>query len=216
MSPRCTPTVYGPRCSGMSEEAAMSYGFQRTATGRIVLRVDHVERGLLASVARQVIDLVKPEEQDQEIDPLAAAIGWIEGEVCPSDDPAVARLLPDAYADAKEASEFRRFTENDLRQTKVNHANTVLAEIERSGDKITVGSADSWLGTLNDARIAIGTRIQIAEDNHEELASLPEGDPRAGLFHVYDWLTFLQESLVRCLDPTLYGFTDEDAPVVDD
>ena len=40
----------------------MSYGFQRTATGRIVLRVDQVERGLLASVARQVIDLVKPEE----------------------------------------------------------------------------------------------------------------------------------------------------------
>ena len=118
-------------------------------------------------------------------------------------------MLPDAYTDAQEASEFRRFTEHDLRQAKVQHAKTVLTEIERSGDKIRVGSADSWLGTLNDARIAIGTRIHIAEDNHEELASLPEDDPRAGLFHVYDWLTFLQESLVRCLDPSLYGFTHE-------
>ena len=194
----------------------MTYGFQRTATGRIVLRVDQVEKGLLASVARQVIDLVEPEELAANADPLAAQIGWIEGAVGPSDDPAVARLLPDAYADPSEASEFRRFTEHDLRRTKVQHARDVLAEIERSGDKISVSSADSWLGTLNDARIAIGTRIQISDDNHEELASLPEGDPRAGLFHVYDWLTFLQESLVRCLDPSLYGFTDDDAPVIDD
>ena len=194
----------------------MTYGFQRTATGRIVLRVDQVEKGLLASVTRQVIDLVEPEELAADADPLAAQIGWIEGEVGPSDDPAVARLFPDAYADPSEASEFRRFTEHDLRRTKVQHARDVLAEIERSGDKISVSSADSWLGTLNDARIAIGTRIQISEDNHEELASLPEGDPRAGLFHVYDWLTFLQESLVRCLDPSLYGFTDDDAPVIDD
>ena len=194
----------------------MTYGFQRTATGRIVLRVDQVERGLLGSVARQVIDLVEPEEPSADVDPLAAQIGWVEGARGPSDDPAVARLLPDAYADPEEASEFRRFTENDLRRTKKQHATDVLAEIERSGDKITVSSADSWLGTLNDARIAIGTRIQISEDNHEELASLPEGDPRAGLFHVYDWLTFLQESLVRCLDPSLYGFTDDDVPVIDD
>ena len=194
----------------------MTYGFQRTATGRIVLRVDQVERGLLGSVARQVIDLVEPEEPSADVDPLAAQIGWVEGAMGPSDDPAVARLLPDAYADPEEASEFRRFTENDLRRTKKQHATDVLAEIERSGDKITVSSADSWLGTLNDARIAIGTRIQISEDNHEELASLPEGDPRAGLFHVYDWLTFLQESLVRCLDPSLYGFTDDDVPVIDD
>ena len=193
-----------------------TYGFQRTATGRVVLRADKVERGLLASVARQVIDLVKPEEMPEDADPLAAALGWTEEDVGPSDDPAVARLLPNAYADEAESADFRRFTERDLRQTKVQHATTVLEEIERSGEKITVGSPESWLGTLNDARLAIGTRIQISEDNHEELAGLSEDDPRAGLFHVYDWLTFLQESLVRCLDPTLYGFTDDDAPVIED
>lgn len=193
-----------------------TYGFQRTATGRIVLRVDQVERGLLASVARQVIDLVKPEEIPDDADPLAAQLGWIEGDVGLSDDPAVARLLPNAYDDDNDAADFRRFTERDLRQTKVQHASTVLAEVERSGEKITVSSPESWLGTLNDARLAIGTRIHVSEDNHDELASLPENDPRAGLFHVYDWLTFLQESLVRCLDPTLYGFTVEDAPVIDD
>ena len=191
----------------------MTYGFQRTATGRVVLRVDQVERGLLMSVARQVMDLVEPAEASPDQDPLAAQLGWVDGDVGISDDPAVARLLPDAYDDPDDAREFRRFTENDLRQSKMQHAMTVVEEIERSGEKVAVTSTDSWLGLLNDARIAIGTRIQISEDNHEELAGLPDDDPRSGLFHVYDWLTFLQESLVRCMDPALYGFSDDNVPV---
>ena len=194
----------------------MTYGFQRTATGRVVLRVDQVERGLLMSVARQVMDLVQPAEASADQDPLAAQLGWVDGDVGISDDPAVARLLPDAYDDPDDAREFRRFTENDLRQSKMQHAMTVVEEIERSGEKVAVTSTDSWLGLLNDARIAIGTRIQISEDNHEELAGLPDGDPRSGLFHVYDWLTFLQESLVRCMDPALYGFSDDNVPVAED
>ena len=194
----------------------MTYGFQRTATGRVVLRVDDVERGLLMSVARQVMDLVQPAEASPDQDPLAAQLGWVDGDVGISDDPAVARLLPDAYDDPDDARDFRRFTENDLRQSKMQHAMTVVEEIERSGEKVAVTSTDSWLGLLNDARIAIGTRIQISEDNHEELAGLPDDDPRSGLFHVYDWLTFLQESLVRCMDPALYGFSDDDVPMTED
>ena len=194
----------------------MTYGFQRTATGRVVLRVDDVERGLLMSVARQVMDLVQPAEVSPDQDPLAAQVGWVDGDVGISDDPAVARLLPDAYDDPDDARDFRRFTENDLRQSKMQHAMTVQEEIERSGEKVSVTSADSWLGLLNDARIAIGTRIQISEDNHGELAELPDDDPRSGLFHFYDWLTFLQESLVRCMTPALYGFSDDNVPVAED
>ncbi len=194
----------------------MTYGFQRTATGRVVLRVDQVERGLLMSVARQVMDLVQPAEASPDQDPLAAQLGWVDGAVGISDGPAVARLLPDAYDDPDDARDFRRFTENDLRQSKMQQAMTVVEEIERSGEKVAVTSTDSWLGLLNDARIAIGTRIQISEDNHEELAGLPDGDPRSGLFHVYDWLTFLQESLVRCMDPALYGFSDDNVPVAEE
>ena len=71
----------------------MTYGFQRTATGRVVLRVDDVERGLLMSVARQVMDLVQPAEASPDQDPLAAQLGWVDGDVGISDDPAV----PDSY-----------------------------------------------------------------------------------------------------------------------
>ena len=62
---------------------------------------------------------------------------------------------------------------------------------------LTADEALCWLGFLNDARIAIGIRLEVTEENHDELAELPEGDPRAGLFDVYDWLTFLQDSLVK-------------------
>lgn len=191
-------------------------GFHRTMSGRFVVKVDSTERGLLLSVARQVIDLVRPADLPQAADPLAYQWGWAEDDGQAPDDPAVARLLPSGYAEEEDARDFRRFTERDLRSTKVRHATDVVGDIEGSGKKIVTTVPDSWLGLLNDARLAIGTRIQISEDNHDELAGLPDGDPRVGLLHVYDWLTFLQESLVRCLNPTLYGFDDDEIDVVED
>jgi hypothetical protein len=66
---------------------------------------------------------------------------------------------------------------------------------------VSADEAPAWLGVLTDLRLALGTRLGVTEDNHEELAALPDDDPRAGTFHVYDWLTFLQETLVRAVMP---------------
>jgi len=177
-------------------------GFSKSLTGRVILRVDVVEKGLLVSLAEQVCEFVEPESAAHS-DPLAAIVG-IDADAEFPDDPALARLFPDAYRDDPEASlEFRRFTQRSLQETKLAHARTVLHTLSTSGEKITLGAGDipSWLGFLNDARLAIGTRIEISEENHDELAGLPEDDPRHGMFHVYDWLTYLQESLVQLLLP---------------
>ena len=181
----------------------MTHGFQRTVTGRTVLRLDEVERGLLRTIAEQVIAFVEPDAVDEAADPLALLVG-LDDEAQRPEDPALIRLLPDAYLGDEEASaEFRRFTERGLREQKSAHARAVLDGLARSGEKITLAPDElpSWLGFLNDARLALGVRIGIAEDNHEELASLPEEDPRFAAFHVYDWLTFLQESLVQLMLP---------------
>jgi len=176
-------------------------GFECTDSGRIVLRVDEAERSMLRSLAQQVRDLVAPQAQSGSIDPLEAMVG-IDPKARRPQDPALARLLPDAYiGDDEAAADFRRFTERDLRRTKAAHAAAVLAHLERSGAKVVLSrdEANSWLGFLNDARLALGTRIQITEENHEELAGLEQDDPRFASFHVYNWLTYLQDSLLDAL-----------------
>ena len=176
------------------------HGFRRTATGRIVLRVDVVEKGLLTTLLEQLVDFVAPDVAEDE-DPLVAMVG-LDPDAERPDDPALARLFPDAYLDDAEASgEFRRFTERTLRESKVAHATTALETLRRSGEKVTLSGdeADAWLGALNDVRLALGTRLGITEEGMAELAELPDDDPRAATFHVYDWLTYLQETLVRAV-----------------
>jgi hypothetical protein len=180
-----------------------AHGFRRTARQRIVLRADDVERGLLTELVRQLVTLVTPDGDPfgAETDPLAAMVG-IDPFAERPDDPALHRLFPDAYTDDEEAAgEFRRFTERSLRDTKLANARTVLDTLERSGSKIVVsdGEAAAWLGTLNDLRLTLASRIGLDEDNHEVFYALPESDPAFALFHIYDWFTFLQETLVTAL-----------------
>ena len=174
------------------------HGFRRTATGRIVLRVDVVEKGLLTTLLEQLVEFVSPEVAEDE-DPLVRIVG-LDPEAERPEDPALARLFPDAYLDdADAAAQFRRFTERPLRETKVAHASTALDTLRRSGEKVTLTAdeAQAWLGALNDVRLALGTRLGITEEGMDELSSLPDDDPRSATFHVYDWLTYLQESLVQ-------------------
>lgn len=178
------------------------HGFRRTATGRIVLRVDVVEKGLLTTLLEQLMEFVSPEVADDE-DPLVQIVG-LDPDAERPEDPALARLFPDAYLDDVDAAaEFRRFTERSLREAKVAHATTALETLRRSGEKVTLSGdeAAAWLGALNDVRLALGTRLGITEEGMAELAELPDDDPRAATFHVYDWLTYLQETLVRAVMP---------------
>jgi len=180
----------------------VSYGFRKSDRGRILLTVDPVERGLLQSLATQLIDIVQPPEPS---DPLVALVG-IDSEVNRPEDPALLRLLPDALTDDPDAAlEFRRFTERDLRTVKTQRAAMVNRALAALGDEgtVTVDTADDWLGFLTDVRLILGTRIGIEEDNREELGNTAEDDPKFALLHLYDWLTFLQESLVQCLVPEL-------------
>ena len=176
------------------------YGFSRGRKREIRLNIAEVERALLLSLAEQIVAFVGTDKVEGE-DPLATLVG-IDATAESPEDPALARLLPDAFLDDPEAAaEFRRFTERDLRATKVTHSSVVIADFEARLEVLPDAHLAAWLGFLNDARLALGTRLEITEDNHDELADLPEDDPRAGMFQVYDWLTYLQDSLVHLLLP---------------
>jgi len=120
----------------------------------------------------------------------------------PPDDPALARLLPDAYPDDPAAAgEFRRYTESGLRSGKVAAARTVLDTLPEDGGRVRLSAdeAQAWLRSLNDIRLALGVRLEVTEDRDAMLERASQGGSQAAGLWIYDWLTLLQETLVEAL-----------------
>lgn len=167
-----------------------------------VIALDEVETSILRSLAVQLLELIGPgEDRSAPADALEALL--TDGPTEPPQDAALARLFPDAYDDdTGAAAEFRRFTENDLRDRKRQDAITVVRTLDTGGPvlKLTPEESRRWLGTLNDLRLAIGTRLEVTEDD-SELYRLPDSDPRKPMVMAYLWLGGLQESLVETLMP---------------
>jgi len=152
-------------------------------------------------------------ERDEEDDEFAAitARSGLGGPaagapVAVPEDPVIARLFPDAYADDDEsAADFRRFTQDRLVESKHESAQSVLAmlpdEVEDDDVEIALdrAAAFQWLGTLNDIRLALGIRLGVAQDDDAFWDALPEDDPRGTVHQIYQWLGWMQETLVSAL-----------------
>ncbi len=53
---------------------------------------------------------------------------------------------------------------------------------------------------LNDLRLALGVRLGVrTEDDYEVLDAMGDDDPRRGAWDVYQWLGYLQETLLDAL-----------------
>ena len=57
-------------------------------------------------------------------------------------------------------------------------------------------TTETWLSTLNDVRLALGTRLEVTE----EMAEPDPDDPDAPAYVVYLWLTELQGVLIEVAD----------------
>jgi len=141
-------------------------------------------------------------EEPEDADPWTRALG-ISDTAGPPEDPALARLFPDAYRDdPKAAREFRRYTEVGLRARKIADARAVLGTLAGAGrrQRLDVPLAQAWLRTLTDLRLTLGTRLEVDDETDEQSwADLDDEDPRKPTFAIYSWLGWLQESLVRAL-----------------
>jgi hypothetical protein len=181
------------------------HGFSRRRGG-VSLTLAAGERDLLNSLLGQLLELLEPEGSDshEQLDPLAAMVGIGTATVVP-DDPVLARLLPDAYGeDPEAAAEFRRYTELSLRADKQSRARSAQATLAvPDGSVLSDDELDAWLRTLNDLRLALGTRLEVSEDLDAEqaaLEALPEGDPLVLLHDIYGWLGYLQMTLLGTYD----------------
>jgi hypothetical protein len=198
--------------------------FRRTRDGGATARLEPGEAVLLRGLVGQVMDLigsVRPPAGPADMDPanMGLAIGdpdregdgtmidltdIFNHEISPEipEDPALARLLPDAYQDDPDAArEFRRYTEASLVDAKRASAQTLLDTLPGEGGKVrlTGDQARAWLRAINDVRLAFGTRLEVTEDYEEQLAELNPEDPKAAAFEVYGWLGAVQSSLVQAL-----------------
>ena len=123
-------------------------------------------------------------------------------------DPVVDRLFPDIYPDRPEDSaEFRRYSEGDLKTGKIDQAGAILAALPDDGPsevRLDAETAEAWLRAINDARLAMGIRLDIRAETDlgEELDDAVLHDPgssRVFQLSVYAYLGYLQESLLNAL-----------------
>ena len=170
----------------------------------VVLDVTVLEAAHLSAMVRQFIDLLEATTADEiEI------------------DPAVARLVPDAYRGDPEASaEFRRLTGGDLLARRKTDAEVVLATLSPSGPTVagayldpteldppsldertanapmvvTLDQAETaaWMRTLTALRLVLASRLGIETDADHDI-----DDPRFG---VYEWLGYRLEGLIDAAD----------------
>ena len=56
-----------------------------------------------------------------------------------------------------------------------------------------------WLRALNDVRLALSVRLGITDENEDLSEQLAADDPRSAYIWVYQWLAYLQDSLIEAL-----------------
>lgn len=155
----------------------------------VVLEVTRIEAAHLAGLVVQFAEL-------------------LDGAESAGPDPAIDRLVPDAYADHDDAREFRELTERDLLARRRDDAAAVLSSLAEAADipddaddaamleTVEIGlepaAAQAWLRTLAAIRLVLATRLGITEPQDHD----PE-DPRFG---VYEWLGYRLDGLVGALE----------------
>lgn len=190
-------------------------GFVRDRRSKQIVATFAVfEADLLRSLAAQLVELLHNEAAvpKPDDDPLAALFDFT-GPVAEPEDPVLARLFPSAYrGDEEAAGEFRRYTEGTLRDSKSRAAAAVIDGLEEAGlpqepgeDGLTIDveltpdAARVWMRSFTDMRLALAVRLGVEEGDEEYWAELDDEDPRAQAHHIYEWLGYLQETLVMAV-----------------
>lgn len=178
--------------------------FTRERDGAITARFTRDEAAVLRDLSDQLVTMLLDRSAEAPSDPASvvfAQAGIGGGQSAPL-DPALARLLPDAYLDdAGAASEHRRLTERSLIERKVVNARAVAGALPPTDRPVAVrldaAAVQSWLRALTDLRLAIAARLEIVgDDDHGRI----DDEHDAAMLGVYDWLGALQGSLIECLD----------------
>lgn len=122
------------------------------------------------------------------------------------DDPAFSRLFPACVPDDADADdEVRRLIHDDVLRERLDGLDEVAdildrAEPHRGRHRVDLDEEETalLLGVLNDVRLTLGSRVGI---EHLEREDLDDDHPAMPALAVMDHLAWMQESLIRAIDP---------------
>lgn len=188
----------------------------------VLLEMLSEEASVLDNLVTQLILLLQSHgEVPPDPDPLLASLD-IGGTSDLPDDPALARLFPNAFSDDIESAQYRQTTEQGLINRKLADAETVsntmtehrLARIvgetidteifeqldpESAEHSVSIlvnaETFDPWLRTLTALRLAMAARIDITSTEDRERL-LHSEDSRASVL-VFDWLGIMIEGFLQ-------------------
>jgi len=180
--------------------------------GRYVALLDEMERFMVHGLMQQTRIVLSPEVESTG-DAFADLVASMGVSVASADqaeerDPALDRLLPDAHrGDDAVAAEFRRLTEEGLRQRKSANLDIAMERLAAaSGDQVALDEAQApaFLMALTDVRLLLGERMGMrteedAERLHADMDVIDDDDPLGYAMAWYDFLTWLQETLTQAL-----------------
>ena len=192
-------------------------GFERhRRSGRVIATFTGFEADLLRSLASQMVELLRNERAEPAAptaDAFEAMMAEFSGATTIPEDPVLARLFPTAYTDDEEsAADFRRFTESGLRDGKAAAAGSIIDTLEDAGlppeltedglvidVELTHADAEAWMRAFTDIRLALATRLGVEAGDEHYWHSLPDDVPRAQAHDIYEWVGYLQETVVEAL-----------------
>ncbi len=192
----------------------MSEFARHRRSGHIIATFSGFEADLLRSLASQLVELLRNEAAVPRVsDDAFEAMLDFSGPTSEPEDPVLARLFPTAYLEDEEsAAEFRRFTEGALRDGKAAGAGVIIDTLEEAGlpaelseDGLVIDvemeepTAEAWLCSFTDLRLALATRLGVEEDDDDVWLAMDDDDPRSQAHDIYQWVGYLQETLVEAL-----------------
>jgi cytochrome P450 len=114
-------------------------------------------------------------------------------------DPRLRRLFPTTYTTDPEAeAEYRRLMRDDLIKSRLSSLEIVETNIQATS--LSEGDMVRWMQAINDARLVLGTILDVSED--DDRFQLDEDDPQAQAFNLFHYLGGLLDDIVTALSPS--------------
>ena len=187
----------------------------------IIANFTGFEADLLRSLAGQLVELLRNEAAvpRDDVDPFEALMDF-SGPTQAPEDPVLARLFPTAYpadergrgassagsprapcATARRPPRSRSSTGSrrpGCRRSSTEDGLMIDVELDEP-------TAETWMRSFTDLRLALATRLGVEEGDEAYWHALPDDDPRSQAHDIYEWVGYLQETLVEALSQRRSG-----------